>query len=331
MSDARDTRGRDVPGTTYDDRRPGPHGTEDDGGYDGSYDGAAAYDPADDVRAPGWADAAAAAVVQVPNDGPLAPDAVEGNLRRYARWQWRDFWQRRGFWLAGAALFCVWALVHWVLADRLQWGPGGFRKVPTPPEAVLAISHAAFAVGGVLAGLLGVGGIVSRERERGLQRFLFAKPVNVLRYYLQGFAINGVGSMLVLAGAVLLAAVTAPYALSVVTLLLVAAAGYVLGGGATFLVSTLWRFDAPLAGAWLLAGFPMVALAENGYRWAKVLVWLFPHGSALAVIKAVMPRTPMGPSEVETLFLVAALLAAIWGAACTVAGAVVLRRRSISA
>ena len=324
MSDARDVP--DVPGTTYDDRRPGPHGR----GY-GGYAGAGAYDPADDVRAPGWEDAAAAAVVPVPNDAPLAPDAVEGNLRRYARWQWRDYWQRRGFWMAGAALFCVWVLVHWVLADRLQWGPGGFRTVPVPPEAVLAISHAAFAVGGVLAGLLGVGGLVSRERERGLQRFLFAKPVNVVRYYLQGFAINGVGSMLVLAGAVLLAALTAPHALSAVTLLLVAAAGYVLGGGATFLISTLWRFDAPLAGAWLLAGFPMAALAENGYWWAKVLVWLFPHGAALAIGKAIMRQGPTSPSAIVPLFLLAALIAAVWGAACTVAGAVALRRRSISA
>lgn len=306
MSDA-----RDFPGTTYE-------GT--------------AYDPADDVRAPGWEDAAAAAVVPVPNDAPLAPDAVEGNLRRYARWQWRDFWQRRGFWLAGAALFCVWLLVQYVIADRVRVTPGGrFARFPRQAEEVQAISHVAFAIGGVLAGLIGVGGLVSRERERGLQRFLFAKPVNVLRYYLQGFAINGVGSMLVLAGAVLLAAFTATQALSAGTLFLVAAAGYLLGGGTTFLVSTLWRFDAPVAGAWLLAGFPLVALAENGYWWAKVLVWLFPHGVALAVGKAIMPQGPTSPSDIQPIFLLAALIAAVWGAACTVAGAVVLRRRSISA
>lgn|GEM_PF-571271 len=298
----------------------------------------AAYDDArDDVRAPAWEEAAAAALTVAPDDDgddePLAPDQVAGNLRRYARWQWRDFWQRRGFWMAAAALFCVWLLAEYVLADRVRAGPGGgLARYPLQPDEVLGISHAAFAIGGVLAGLLGAGGIVSREREHGLQRFLFAKPVNVLRYYLQAFAVNGVGSLLVLLGAVLLAAVAAPQALSVATLLVVAAAGYLVGGGTTFLVSTLWRFDAPLAGAWLLAGFPVVALAENGWRWAQALQWLFPHAPALAVVKAVAPGFNGPGAEVLPLvFLLVALVAAVWGVGCVAAGAFVLRRRTISA
>ena len=297
----------------------------------------AAYDDArDDVRAPAWEEAAAAALTVAPADGddePLAPDQVAGNLRRYARWQWRDFWQRRGFWMAAAALFCVWLLVQYILADRVRAAPGGgFARYPLQPDEVFGISHAAFAVGGVLAGLLGAGGIVSREREHGLQRFLFAKPVNVLRYYLQAFAVNGVGSLLVVLGAVLLAAVAAPQALSVATLFLVAAAGYLVASGATFLVSTVWRFDAPVAGAYLLAGFPVVGLAENGFWWARALQWLFPHAPALAVAKAVVPFGTNGPAEalLPALFLLAALVAALWGAACVAAGTVVLRRRSIS-
>ena len=96
---------REFPDTTYDDR---PYKDR-------------SYSPADDVRAPAWEEAVEAAAVPVPvtADAPLAPAAVTGNLRRYARWQWRDFWQRRGFWLAGAALFGVWMLVHWMLADRV--------------------------------------------------------------------------------------------------------------------------------------------------------------------------------------------------------------------
>jgi hypothetical protein len=303
-----------VRGTTHQER-PDPSG---------------AYDPLDDVRAPGWEEAVAAGPV-VPVDAPLAPEAVDGNLRRYARWQWRDFWQRRGFWMAGAAMLCVWMLVHWVLAERLSMGPGGqLRRVTPEPEEVLAISHVAFAVGGVLAGLLGVGGLVSRERERGLQRFLFAKPINIVRYYLQGFAVNGIGSVAVLAGAVLLAAVTAPPALAIGSMLAVAVGGYVLAGGVTFLVSTLWRFDAPVAGAYLAAGFPIVALAENGFRWAMPLKWLFPQGVALEIGKTVLEQRNPLPADITTMFLGVALLAALWGALCTVAGAVVLRRRAIS-
>ena len=290
----------------------------------------------DDVRAPQWEEAVAASAAAgalVPDDAPpLAPAEVTGNLRRYARWQWKDYWQRRGFWLAGAALLCVWMLVHWGLADRLVYDQAAhaWRRIPVPEDGVFAMSHVAFAVGGVLAGLLGVGGLVSRERERGLQRFLFAKPVNILRYYLQGFAVNGVGSLLVLAGAVLLAAATAGHALAVGSLLAVAAGCYVLGAGLTFLVSTLLRFDAPLVGAWLVAGFPVVALAENGYVVPKMLQWLFPQGPALALLKVMVPRAElMTPNDFLPAILVAVAVAVAYGAAGIAGGIAVLRRRSI--
>lgn len=289
----------------------------------------------DDVRAPQWEEAVAAsaeAAALVPGDAPLAPEEVTGNLRRYARWQWRDYWQRRGFWLAGAALFGVWVLVHWMLADRLRYDDAAhaWRTIPVPDDAVFAMSHVAFAVGGVLAGLLGVGGLVSRERERGLQRFLFAKPVNILRYYLQGLAVNSVGSLLVLAGAVLLAAATAGHALAVGSLLAIAGACYALGAGATFLASTLVRVDAPLVGAWLVAGFPVVALAENGYWFGKVAQWLFPQGPALAVLKSVMPRADsFTPHDFLAAIMVAVVVAVAYGVAGVAAGVAVLRRRSI--
>lgn len=291
-------------------------------------------DRADDVRAPGWEEAvaaSAAAGVLVPSDTPLAPEEVTGNLRRYARWQWKDFWQRRGFWLAGAALFGVWMLVHWMLADRLVGGPDGgpmFSRPPQPDE-VFGISHAAFAVGGVLAGLLGAGGLVARERERGLQRFLFAKPVNIVRYYLQGFTINAVGSLLVLVGAILLAAATAGPALAVGSLVVAAAGGWVLGAGVTFLLSTLVRFDAPAAGAWLMAGFPVVALAANGYWWAQALQWLFPHGWAYQVAMAVFGPRAVGISP-ELMVALAACIGVVYGLLCLAGGVAVLRRRSIA-
>jgi hypothetical protein len=94
------------------------------------------------------------------------------------------------------------------------------------------------------------------------------------------------------------------------------------------------RFDAPVAGAWLLAGFPMVALAENGYVWARALQWLFPHAPALAVGKAIVAGLGPGASEVQAIpavLLTAGLVGAAYGAACFAGGLAVLRRRSISA
>lgn len=299
---------RDFQSTTYDERP-----------FDGR-----AYDPSDDVRAPAWeaAATAAAAAPLVSADAPLAPEQVGGNLRRYARWQWRDFWQRRGFWMAGASLFGVWLLVYLATNE----GP---NNGPMLDVQANNLALGLFTAGGIAAGLLGVGGLVARERERGLQRFLFAKPVDIVRYYLQGFVVNGAGSLLVLLGAVLLAAAVASQALAVAPLLVVAAAGYLLSAGTTFLVSTLLRFDAPVAGAWIMAGFPVVALAENGYWWAQALQWLFPHGWALQLAKAVFGPAASGVSP-ELVTALGACIAVVYGLLCLAGGVAVLRRRSIA-
>lgn len=296
---------------------------------DRTYRETAYDDRLDDVRAPQWEEAVAASAAAgalIPADAPLAPDDVTGNLRRYAHWQWKDFWARRGFWMAGAALLGVWLLTWLVRHD----GPNP-RHGPMPPEDVNVFAHALFALGGLAAGLLSTGGLVARERERGLQRFLFAKPVPIVRYYLQMLGIHAVGSLLVLAGAVLLATLAVAAPLSGATVLVGAVATYVLASGLTFFISTLLRFDAPIAAAWLAAGFPVAALAANGFWWAKVLKWLFPQGPALALAQALAgPGGPTTDAAALALGLTLALAVAVpWGLAGVVAGVAVLRRRSI--
>lgn len=311
MSDRMRDTPNDARGTTYDDRAHG------------------AYDP-EDVRAPAWEDAVVAAVpgALVAPDAPLAPDDVTGNLRRYARWQWRDFWERRGFWMAGAALLGVW-LLSWIA------GHSGPRHGPAGPDEVTGLAHALFAAGGFCAGLLSTGGIVARERERGLQRFLFAKPVRIVRYYLQGLAINGVGSLLVIAGAVLLAALVLPAGtVPVLTVLAGALMTYVVASGVTFLLSTLLRWDAPIAAVWVGAGFPIAVAAQEGMRVGVLLQWLFPQGYGMAAFTVIAPehlQTVNSVAEVIAPAAGAGLAAAAYGLLCVTAGVAVLRRRSISA
>lgn len=300
----------DARGTTYDDRAHG------------------AYDP-DDVRAPAWEDAVAAAApgALVAPDAPLASDDVTGNLRRYARWQWRDFWERRGFWMAGAALLGVWWLAYVVANSRGARGP-------MSPEEARDTAVVMFTFGGLMASLLGTGGLVARERERGLQRFLFAKPVRIARYYLQGLAVNSVGSAVVIAGAVLLAALVLPAGLPVLTVIGAALAAYAVGSGVTFLLSTLLRYDAALAFGWVMAGIPVTVLARQGGPWpwmkslAEPLQWFFPQGWVVGAVDAVFGRTPTGATA--SFVALAALVAVLYGLLCAAAGAAVLRRRSIS-
>lgn len=310
----------------------------------------AAYADADDVRSPLWEEATTAGAgsgALVPagaddgrdegdegallDDEPLAPDDVSGNLRRYARWQWRDFWRNRGGWLGVGALLGVWLLVY------LAWHGGRGPDAPTgygpmPAENVRVMAHVFFTLGGALAALLGVGGLVSRERERGLQRFLFAKPVRPVRYYLQAFAVNSLGSLLVVLGAVLLAAVLLGSMVPVATVLGVAVGAYLLTAGVTFLVSTLVRFDAPIAAAWLLAGFPVTVAAANHWPGARVLMWLFPQGPFYAVAEA-LSVSRRGPAVAQDLLLfgvIAVLIAVLYGLLAFAGGVAVLRRRSIS-
>lgn len=293
---------------------------------------------ADDVRGPFWEEAVAAGSTRAPlvpaddgegDDAPLASDDVSGNLRRYARWQWRDFWRNRGGWLSLGALLGVWLLVYLAWhggRTDVAYGPVG--SGPMLAENIRNMAHVFFTFGGALAALLGVGGLVSRERERGLQRFLFAKPLRPVRYYLQAFAINSVGALLVLLGAVLLAAALVGAAVPVGTVLGVAVGAYVLTAGVTFLVSTLVRFDAPLAAAWLLAGFPVVVAAENHVPGARALSWLFPQGPAVALIKDLV--AVRGVKDVVFLGALAILIAVVYGLLAFAGGVAVLRRRSIS-
>ena len=301
------------------------------------------YSDPDDVRGPLWEEAVAASAghgALVPagdgddasaDDEPLAPGNVSGNLRRYARWQWRDFWRNRGGWLALGMLLGVWLLVY--LAGHRGWVRQGdsFVRGPMRPEGVIPMAHAFAAFGGGLAALLGVGGLVSRERERGLQRFLFAKPVRAVRYYLQAFGINSAGALLVLFGTVLAGAAFLGAMMPVGTVFAVGVGAYVLTAGLTFLASTLVRFDAPIAAAWLLIGFPVVGAAESGIAGARALSWLFPQGPALAVAKAVgAGRSAATPEQVILAGALIILIAVIYGLLALAGGVAVLRRRTIS-
>ncbi len=300
----------------------------------------ATFADADDVRGPLWEEAVAAgagrgALVpavadgEVGDDEPLAPDDVSGNLRRYARWQWRDFWRNRGGWLGIGALLGVWLLVYLAWhGQRTDTYDGTVRYGPMRPHDVASMAHAFFTMGGALAALLGVGGLVSRERERGLQRFLFAKPVRPVRYYLQAFAVNSVGSLLVVLGAVLLAAALLGSMIPVGTVLGVAVGAYLLTAGVTFLASTLIRFDAPVAAAWIMAGFPVVIAAQKHWPGARALSWLFPQGPVIAMLEAL--AAGQHPEQVVRFGAMAVLLVVLYGLLAFAGGVAVLRRRSIS-
>ncbi len=298
------------------------------------------------MRSPLWGEAVASGAARgalVPSggdeedEGPPAGDDHDGSgLRRYARWQWGDFWRTRGFWIAGFALLVIAAV--WYRYDPARASEVYRGRVAYDPNGAFAHRYPTFGawLGGlwlgsltsfsVLAAAVATLGVVSHERERGLQRFLFAKPVVMARYYLQKLGVAAAGFAVVIglvAAVAALAFATPPHAGA---LAVAAACAFAVVGGLTFLLSTLTRFDGPATLALLVAAMPATAVAWSRSAWAplaRVAQLLLPPFQALSVLGgAIDPHATSYPAAVAWSIA--------YGAACVAGGVWVLRRRSIT-
>jgi len=316
------------------DRRPSPRPAPDTGyaGVAGAPRLDAAYE---DV-------ATAVALAEEPDalarDEPLVGESdPDDNLRRYAWWQARDFLRTRAVWLLPLALLALWifrdnydpAAIARQMAEQAEIARrarAGFHGTPEPQkfrEIVLGLAGMGAAIGSLIATL----GIVARDRERGLQRFLFSKPISVTRFYLQAFLINGVGTLAILALMLGLTSLVFFRPVPFLEPMLVGACAYALIGGFTFLLSTLVRFDFAAAGILTVLSVPVYAIAsERGWRYPLAVVgrWLLPPVPALVQIAEPTAHVvPGGPWAAVALCLG-------YGAAYVIAALMVLRRRSIT-
>ncbi len=313
------------------------------------------------VRARVWGEAAGsafgapAAVVaagtpdDTPNDAPNdTPDAEDrdarGNLTRYLRWQARDWTRHRGAWIGAlvlAVLVTAWTSYDaGAAASQYQARLAHFARavargqpswpVQTPFQALSENFLFWTAFLSVCGSVMATFGIVARERELGLQRFLFAKPVNVRRYYVQKFAVAGAGQIAIALAASLLASLAFHAALPVASAVGIAAAAFAVLGALTFFFSTLTRFDGAATLAALLASwfvFMIAAYDEQHAPSGAALVaraaqWLLPP------IRAVEAFAGSGPRLMSVAFAVAWI--ACYAAVVFAAGLAVLRRRSIT-
>jgi hypothetical protein len=286
----------------------------------------------DGVYAAPGARAPARVVEEEPFDGADEPlvDTSSDNLRRYARWQALDFLRNRAIWLLPLGLLALWIFRDNYDAAEITRGMaagGGGRRggVDSEPTLFRQIVLGLSGAGALLGSLIATVGIVARERERGLQRFLFAKPVSITRYYLQAFAINGVGLMAVLALMLACTSVVFFRPVPFLDAMTLGAVSYVMLGGFAFLLSTLVRFDFAAAGIIGVLSVPVFAAGERWrYPLATVGRWLLPPLPALAEL--IDPRAsvvPGGPVAAVALCLA-------YGVACVAGALVVLRRRSIT-
>ncbi len=253
-------------------------------------------------------------------DETLDVEPAEAPLRRYLRYQVLDFVKQRAVWLLALGLLGV-----YILWDNYVPGPerlvldGG--QVIFESERFRNMTLGAGSLFAFLATVFGMHGLVSAERERGLQRFLFAKPVARVPYYLQKAAVAFVGTLALTAVVALAGGAVFGQAIPLVTILTIATALFACVGGLTFMLSTLVRFDGGLAAALTGAVIPLRALAEEGERWA----WL---GAARYVLPPVERLVGLvDPAQGDPVRAI--LWAAAYGAAYVAIGIAVLRRRSI--
>jgi ABC-type multidrug transport system permease subunit len=245
---------------------------------------------------------------------PTLVDRRRARLSRYAPWMLRDYVSNQG-----PSTAIVVALIGFL----------AFREF-VPSTAMHDMTDAD--AGRFMRGLVGTfvflgtffatNGIVANDRKQGYYKFLFAKPVSPPWYYLLTFAMYGVGLAgiaLVLLGVwALVVRPMFPVELFAVVLLM-----YVAYGGIGFLLSAAWRFD------WL--SLVTVIFVAN-------VVWTM-WGHSTSALHPLLYLLPPVHRADEVYALVAnpgrriPWHAVEWlggyGAACLVAGLLVVRRRSL--
>lgn len=259
-------------------------------------------------------------VAQPPLEEPREP-----GLARYLKFQALDFIKHRGVAILGIALLGLWILhYNWdtEIANRATRRGGPLDPEMEARMFTEVIRGASLLLGG-LGSLIAVGGIVSRDREGGHQKFLFAKPVQITRFYLQAFLVNGVGLMACAATVLLLTSLAFLRPVPMLEPLLGVASLYVGVGGLVFLLSTLVRFDLAAGLALGMLSIPLRAMAERGHWWAVATSWLLPP---LYKLEAFVDTT-RNSSDPTVWDGVRSMV--IYGAAYIAAGVAVLKRRSI--
>jgi hypothetical protein len=254
-------------------------------------------------------------------EGATSIEAPADGLWRYARWQMKDFVTQK----ASILMLLAVLLMYPIVAGTFNVSPTMERFAREMREQWLYVM---FGVLAPLGTLMTMRGIVSEDRQRGFHRFLFAKPVNLARYYAQQIGVNFVGLMGVLAVvALLFSLVVGPVAL--LPAFVPAAVFFVLFGGVTFFFSTVSRMDwVWTVGAVAASAWTRFAVADLGWTvLAPLSKLLLPLGAFGRMVYE------WGEIVDGTGSLGAALASTAWplayGAAAFAAGIWVLKRRAI--
>ncbi len=247
-------------------------------------------------------------------------------LGAYAPHQLLDFATRRAPILALVIAFLAAGQISVVRAGYGPlWAEGAAGAIRAQTVFLSLLTPLAY-----LGTLLSVHGISSADRKHGYCRFLFAKPVGVVRYYAQAWALTGVG-LVALSALFAIVFSAAAHPVSVAGTAAGAALVWLAVGGLGFLLSACMEGDG-------LVLLLLVVLGTAAGEFARARVMM---GRAelpwLTAARYVLP--PLEPLAEARRRLVAGEAlepwALVWivgfGLICFAAGAALLRRRPLAA
>lgn len=161
-----------------------------------------------------------------------------GRLAAYLfRFQLRDLAVLRAGLPTLMAVFFGWMVVK-TDGSRVDWNSGDGQRL-----AMQILTTFGTYVFIPLAAFLGAARLVTDDRANGYFRFLFSKPVSVVRFYVQQWVLYGV--LVTLLAALLTAWLqTQTTALPVAGAMMAVALTWVLAGGVGFLLSAATNYDA---------------------------------------------------------------------------------------
>ena len=247
---------------------------------------------------------------------------IQKNVIAYGRYQLADYLVHKA--LVPTLLIALLAGVPAYVA--IHAGAENQILTPNGPQFATALFNGTITLFLPLALFLAVAGTISGDRAKGYFRFLFSKPVNVVNFYLQQFAISGVAYVVLYALIVWIFGLFTVHQ-SVHRAIENALLTYFLMGSVGLLLGALTRSDGVLlGGVWALALVlqPLAILPSNPLPgWAVVLAKLLPPVQKLDAVRTQIYT--MQPVDTHALWIVLA-----YGAVMFAAGLIVLRRAPLS-
>jgi len=244
---------------------------------------------------------------------------VRARLAAYAGTQLRDFLAGRALLLVVVTSVAAWGYASVTGLDRSAFDASGGVQARDQLRRLFESLLLVFAFAG---GPLAAQGLLARDRRRGYDRLLFARPMSPARYYAQAFVAAGLGLLLVGGIAVELFAV-AVHPVSVVGAVAYMALAWLTIGGLGFALSAITRYHAfilvLLVGGDLLLNRYVTGSPDTD-RLREAAQYLLPPAHVIVALREPFARG--GPVELAAL---------VWpigfGVLCLGAGLFVLRRR----